>query len=177
MPSNPTHEKHPEMNAFGHLTFGAGHVVQLGAHEKEWMASARPLPPGGAGVLAGYPGQDPLSSVLRGSFRRLPKELSTRVAFVGISADSAALVGMHGECGFVLPKERIVGLDLVRISSGRRGQGSNLSVRYEDPFASMGDERSKKIFEGPALTSLDETTRAVERWAEIQARVSEDSYD
>src|SRR5580692_3384641 len=41
MPPNPTHERHPEMTAFGHLTFGAGHVVPLSPQEKEWMASPR----------------------------------------------------------------------------------------------------------------------------------------
>lgn len=177
MPSNPTHDRHPEMNAFCHLKFAAGHVVPLGAHEREWMTGALALPPGGTGVFGEYPGQDPLSSLLRGSFRRLPADSATRRAFVGLSADTAALVGMDGDTGFVLPQEAVLGLDLLRIASVRGGPGSRLWVRYRDPFTSKGAERSKEIFVGAQRTSLDEVTRAVARWAEVQTRESEGRDD
>ena len=56
------------------------------------------------------------------------------------------------------------------------GARSRLSVRYRDPFSSTGVWRSKEIFAGESPTSLDDVTRAVARWADVEADVSE-SFD
>jgi hypothetical protein len=175
--TNPAHEKHPEMLAFCHLTFGAGHVVPLAAQEREWMTGARPLVPESKDAVGLCPGLASLSSPLRGSLRRLPAELSTRRGFVAISADSAALVGMDGDAGFVLPKELVVAVDLHRIAPARGPAGSRLHMRYRDSFSSERVERSREIFVGASPTSLDATAGAVARWAEVQAVVSEYSDD
>jgi hypothetical protein len=173
--SNPSHEQHPEMNAFVHLTFGAGHVVPLSARERGWMTGARPLPPGGRLVSRQWD-IDPVDSPLRGSLRRLPPELHSSSAFAGLSADSAALVAMDGDYGFVLAKEIVAGIDLAR-STVRGRTSARLSVRYNDPFTSTKIERSRDILAGESLMSLDEAAAALAHWAEIEATVSEDAYD
>jgi hypothetical protein len=183
---NAAHARHPEMKAFAHLTFAAGHLVPLSDQEKQWMATALPLAPAGSDATGLCPdlssdgwsgGLGVLASPLRGSFRRLPPELATRHRFVGASADSAALVCMNGESAFLVPREHIVGIDLARIAPARGPGGSTLAVRFRDPFSSPAVERSQNIFAGASPASLDETARAVARWAERQVRTSDDGDD
>ncbi len=170
--SNPAHDRHPEMNAFAHLTFGAGHLVPLSAREREWMTSALSLLIGGASPPWQW-NLDPLYSPLRGCLRRAPPELPPRRGVVGFSADSAALVGIDGEYGFVLPKELVVGVDLVRMTPARGRGGSRLCLRYKDPHTSKGEERSKDILTGASPASLDGAAWVVARWAEVEVAVSE----
>ena len=173
--SNPAEERSPEMRAFVHLRFGAGHVVPLSDRERDWMTGAHPLPTGGRLVLRQWE-IDPVDSPLRGCLRRLPPELSSSQAFAGLSGDSAALVGMDGRYGFVLAKEAVTSVDLAR--SVERGRASaRLSVRYRDFFTSTKLERSRDILMGDSLSSLDDVAESLARWAAVEVVVSDDVYD
>ena len=171
--SNPAHDRHPEMRTFAHLAFAAGHGVALRPIEAEWMRTATALPQGGTVSRTSWTAGARVTSPFRGCLRRLPPELATRRTFMGVSADSAALVAMDGVEAFVLPKEHIVGFELCRIAPARGPGGSRLHALYRDPFTTVNPERSKELLVGTALSSLDEPARFLARWAEKELSFSE----
>jgi hypothetical protein len=148
-------------------------VVALSAQERDWMSSATQLSPQGAGEFELWLGVRRHGSPIRGWFRRLPPGLSGYRRFVGISGDSAALVGMHGEDGFVLPKDLVVRVELQHLAPARGPGGSRLVVRYRDPFTSREAKRSKDILFADGQSSLDEAAQKVADWAAKELRVFE----
>jgi hypothetical protein len=173
--TNPAHERHPEMRAFTHLTIETGHVVDLAPKEAEWIrtrtAFAR-LPRGARAVVA------PIEEeMLRGTARLLPDELASVATEVGISAPRDAIVGVDGRCAFVVEREDVRELELVRAQRARGPGRSVLELVFEDAWSTNRERRRRTLFEGVAPSDLDDFTERVERALGLEAAIRNEIDD
>jgi hypothetical protein len=158
--SNPAHERHPEMRAFSHLTIETGHVVALSPAEEDALRARvafGPLPRGARAIIA------PLDhEVVRGTTRCVPEGIACAIPEVGMSAAGDAVVGIDGQRAFVVAREDVRGLELIRAMPARGPGRSTLELIFEDRWSTRRERRRRTLFEGAAPHDLDALTAQVE---------------
>lgn len=154
---NPSHERHPEMRAFTHLTIETGHVVALRPGEEEGIRTRipfSPLPPGARPVVA------PLDhEMVRGTTRWLSEDLASAGPDVGMARD--VVVGVDGRRAFVVERSDVRGLELVRAARARGPGHAVLTLIFEDAWSTRRERRHRTLFQGAAPRDLDAVTEHV----------------